>query len=149
MKRIILASIVLISIGIGFSACSKNDSVYNSPVGIAAKINGLQWNSSTTTVTQNNVSGQTYLTITGQITGNRQDNISLTLQNYTGMGTYKISPIWSSASYNYGTAEHTAATGTIVVTNSTATFVQGTFTFQAEDSTYVITSGTFNTSLKQ
>jgi Family of unknown function (DUF6252) len=147
MNRIILATILLITVGIGFSNCGKNNGTVAAPNGVAAKINGVSYLSTSATVRSvlDSVNNPE-LIITGTATnGGKLESITLYLQNYKGTGTYIISPIWSKGTYSYGAAEHVSQTGKIVVTNSSGTFIQGNFYFQAEDSTYNVTAGTFNT----
>lgn len=121
---------------------------------LTAKVDGQTWSSLKATVSatvSNNV-----LAIQGSTSNG--EYIRFNIMNYTGVGTYKTGDNLSNVnSISYGTIDPIASwmstfnigSGTIEITEDTATTVTGTFTFtginaNANNSTKTVTEGSFS-----
>lgn len=121
---------------------------------LTAKVDGQTWSSLKATVgatVSNNV-----LAVQGSTSNG--EYIRFNIMNYTGVGTYKTGDNLSNAnSISYGTIDPIVAwvstfnlgSGTIEITEDTATTVTGTFSFSginssANNSTKTVTEGTFS-----
>ncbi len=127
------------------SSCKKNNPVGGS---MSLKVDGSKWSASLA-VQAVNTNG--VIMVTGSDASAFQ--VSINLLNATGPGTFDLGPngvIGDAGRWTEGTntwvADNTVGSGSIVVTDLTATNIKGTFEFTASDgnTNKVITEGKFD-----
>jgi len=79
------------------------------------------------------------------IGGDNTRTISLHIANYHGVGTYLFTGSNSSASFQDSTTTYAATSGSVIITKTTNSYIQGIFSFTAGP--YNITNGLFNSTL--
>lgn len=146
MKNNLLIIIFLLLIAC-FAACSKGGNNTapipprkpDSTVIMYANVDSLTWAADSVSgllIPLGNDSGHYNLSITAKKYGGGNNSVMmLYITNYTGMGTYSISPPVVSATFYSGSARHYALSGQINVTNDSTADLQGTFNFVADSST--------------
>ncbi len=170
MKKIKqLGKIAFLALAISFGSCSSDDGGGSVSAGagtISAKVDGK----TVTTIqagTIGAVSGE-FLILTG--TSMSQEAFSIAIYNYTGNGTYSLitgnevgavmsytkvdlnNPQSTSNTWVAPADEETGTSGTITVTESSATNVKGTFSFKGVNDLGTfknVTNGSFNVPLSQ
>lgn len=156
MRNLTVVTLTLITFLV--ASCSKDDSS-TSPTAsggsMTASIDGSSWSSSM--ITQATVQGGV-LAVAGQDGSVRQ--IQLRVINFAGQGTYAIGSgnmhlatvVTGTTANEMFTANMIAGSGSIVITESTASRVKGTFTFTARNTaggTKSVTNGNFDVPISQ
>ena len=156
MNRLLIAISALLFIA--FAACTKAKGPANGKsvqpnnnldtlVSMYTLINRATWQTDSVfgyyAYQANNDSGFANLMITASgPNGNFTNTIKLGIYNFTGPGTYTVSPPFTTAAYYLGNIRHFATSGAIVISSNTPYGLIGTFNFIAD--TFDITNGTFN-----
>ncbi len=155
MKRYIV--IVSILFGLGFVACKKSGGpppptpprVPDSTVIMYATVDTALWSADSVSgllIPVVNDSGHYNLSITATkaSTGANASVMYLYISNYTGAGSYNISPPAVSATFYSGAIRHYALSGQVSITNDSTSDLQGIFNFVTDSSNGLnVTNGVF------
>lgn len=141
-------------------ACHKNSGPVNGNsvqpnnkldtlVSFTADINGKVWHTDSADaylVKYSNDSGVVNITINA--TKNAKDTlitITLNLTNFTGPGTYSVTPPVNAATYYFNQSRHYASSGIVHIISDSSYALIGTFSIIADTDT--ITNGVFNVAM--
>lgn len=151
MKKLKSALLMLTLLVVSLAGCKKEEEVNTS---MSVKVNGtLKQAIGETKVFALIYTSEKMLQVSGDL-GNNQA-ISLSIENYTGVGEYNVATNDVIATYvsdiNGGiNGSHLGSTGSIKITTATDQIIKGTFQFVDEDSSPIITAseGTFECKIK-
>ena len=146
--KYIAVTFIAISLIALLGGCTKSREKKTISPGISAKVNGVPW-TATTYSARLDTSG--FLLIIGYVgSTSTGTNISVSISNYTAAtGTFPISVLVNGAEYadhSIG-AYHLATSGSITLTQASATNVEGIFHFTAAAS-FPVTDGQFNVPIR-
>ncbi|MEI8280181.1 MAG: hypothetical protein WCG87_10485 [Bacteroidota bacterium] len=157
MKKVILATILSLSIGLGFTACNKSNSTSTystSTYGVHAMIRGVQFDATDTKATHRRDTLPVHLRDTVTIIGKapiglETEVLSLTVYNFIGAANYKILPGTHNASAYFTLKGDTirATYGNIYLQTLDSIRMQGTFYFSSDSlkaDSLIVHDGTFN-----
>lgn len=148
---------IIVFSGLAFYSCRKakgpidvpsikQDSSLSAQLAMSALVNGANWKTDSAysykiTRTDNDTAVWDLMVTATQRKTSAPSTITFSINNFRGVGEYKINPPFVTATYYNGNTRHFASSGTISVQADTASLLSGVFNFVAD--TVSIVDGKF------